>query len=280
MADSRLASRQSGELAKWQGPKAQRTAPVASGPSATPRHICRHFARGISGVLGATAADSPCSDSERPRGSARTFSPPASAFEAFRRHPAALCPFPRWQHATIVGHQPPDHCLFQIRRHFAYVDDAAEHWDAMSGHADETDGFSRVPPRPEFYQIGAQRLCRHWTYWNNHVKQATLQAARKCRLLLQPVLSEESCETGTTPQAAPPLPQGFVNGTPRIARRMRDRSAVNAGPSSCRLVTSLRPSEDLLLLQWRRTQAVPHSASPRQKLSQRRTASQAAIAGS
>ena len=42
----------------------------------------------------------------------------------------------------------------------------------MFGHADETDGFSRVPPRPDFDQVGAQRRRRHWTYWNNHVKEA------------------------------------------------------------------------------------------------------------
>ncbi len=34
--------------------------------------------------------------------------------------------FPRWIYAEHVAHRPPDHLLFVIRTHFAYIDDSAD----------------------------------------------------------------------------------------------------------------------------------------------------------
>lgn len=77
--------------------------------------------------------------------------------------------FPRWRYATCVGHRPPDHLMCVIRKHFAYVDDAGEHWDAMFGFADIPCATDVDPRRAVRDRDRMNLRWRFMNYWNNHV---------------------------------------------------------------------------------------------------------------
>lgn len=79
--------------------------------------------------------------------------------------------FPRWLYVTFVGHEPPDHVLVIVRKHFAYVDDAGERWDALLNFVDLPDG---PPENLRLHRRNPERdseRARYRAWWDTNVPE-------------------------------------------------------------------------------------------------------------
>jgi hypothetical protein len=78
---------------------------------------------------------------------------------------------PRWFYRTFMGHLIPDHVAFLVRRCYAYIDDSAEHWDALLDHNEATPRDLEVQFTESLSRRDYSRESRYYSYWFGHIEE-------------------------------------------------------------------------------------------------------------
>jgi hypothetical protein len=78
---------------------------------------------------------------------------------------------PRWRYYNFIGHEPPDHLAFIVRRCFAFIDDEGEKWDALLDYDDAIPSYPELAFTENAQQENAKKRHKYWSYWKQNVPE-------------------------------------------------------------------------------------------------------------
>jgi len=78
---------------------------------------------------------------------------------------------PRWFYRIFMGHLIPDHVAFLVRRCYAYIDDNAEHWDALLDYNRAIPTYPEVLFTKNLRQRDDSKETRYDSYWSGQIEE-------------------------------------------------------------------------------------------------------------